>query len=231
MNKNNNEKAVYIIGDIHGAFGRLKQKVTDLELRDCYLLCVGDLGVGFKKSDEYTCGELNQFFANQNITFMSIRGNHDDPEFFGGKSSIMLSNFMLLPDYHTETLDGVRYLFVGGATSIDRIHRIQGVSWWPNEVFQYQPSLVTACDVLITHSAPSWNGHFSKEGIESWCRIDPTLWDECLKERIAIDDLIVQCGAKRHYCGHFHSYHCVDFKECYSTILDIEQIIEHREII
>jgi hypothetical protein len=225
-------KPVYIIGDIHGAFGRLKKKVEHLDLRGCYLICVGDLGIGFNYSAEgevHSCNNLNDFFAERDVSFMSIRGNHDDPAFFGGASTINLSHFKLLPDYHTETLNGERFLFVGGAVSIDRGMRVEGRSWWRDEKFVYLPERVSQCDVLITHSAPSWNGPFDKDGIAGWCETDPTLWDACYKERVDTDALIVQCGAKKHYCGHFHAYHWVDFKECYSTILEIEQIKEHHD--
>jgi len=224
-------KPVYIIGDIHGHFGRLKKKVEDLDLHSCYLICVGDLGIGFNCSSEgevNDCKNLNSFFAERDVSFMSIRGNHDDPAFFGGASNINLSHFKLLPDYHAETINGERFLFVGGAVSIDRIMRVAGYSWWPDEIFQYLPERVSECDVLITHIPPSWNGPFGKEGIASWCDRDTTLWDACYKERVAVDELIVQCGAKKHYCGHFHAYHWADCKECYSTILAIEQIKEHR---
>lgn len=224
-------KPVYIIGDIHGAFGRLKQKVSDLNLNSCYLICVGDLGIGFNYSGESevrSCNNLNQFFAERDITFMSIRGNHDDPAFFGGDSAVMLSHFKLLPDYHAETLNGERFLFVGGAVSIDRGLRVQGRSWWRGEKFEYIPERVSECDVVITHSAPSWNGPFDKEGIASWCETDATLWDACYKERIHHDALIAQCGAKKHYCGHFHEHRWAEQGGCYSIILDIEEIKEHR---
>jgi hypothetical protein len=224
-------KAVYIIGDIHGAFGRLKQKVMEAGLNDCYLICVGDLGIGFNYSfdgEMRSSKDLNKFFADRDIIFMSIRGNHDDPEFFGGQHAINLSHFKLLPDYHAETLSGQRFLFVGGAVSIDRALRVEGRSWWRGEKFEYLPERVSECDVLITHSAPTWNGPFDKEGIAGWLRDDATLWDACYKERVEHDALIVQCGAKKHYCGHFHEYSWAENDDCCSTILNIEEIKEHR---
>lgn len=224
-------KPVYIIGDIHGAFGRLKQKIIQHGLSGCYLICVGDLGIGFNYSAEgevRSCNNLNEFFAERDISFMSIRGNHDDPAFFGGDSAITLSHFKLLPDYHTETLNGQRFMFVGGAVSIDRGMRVQGRSWWRGEKFEYIPERVSNCDVVVTHSAPSWNGPFDKEGIASWCETDATLWDACYKERIDHDALLAQCGAKYHYCGHFHTHRWAEQLGCYSTILDIEEIKEHR---
>lgn len=229
----NPKKPIYILGDVHGNFGRLRENICNYDIRDCYIMCVGDLGIGFNhphKGELSACVKLNDFFIERNIHFMSIRGNHDDPDYFNGPKRIKLSNFNLLPDYHSETFNDETFLFVGGAVSIDRMFRFEGKSYWKDELFVYDETRVTACDVLITHSAPTWIGPFDKEGISYWCKNDKSLWDECYKERLAHDALIKKCGAKQHYCGHFHAYHWVEFQDCYSTILNIDQFKEHRKI-
>ena len=223
---------VYIIGDIHGAFNRLMKKVSDLDLKDCTLICVGDLGMGFNYSPEGErggCVRMNEFLAERRILFMSIRGNHDDPQYFCGPNRIDLSHFRLLPDYHTEIINDEKFLFVGGAVSIDRVYRKEGLSYWSDELFVLKPELVEKCDVLITHSAPSWIGDFDKEGISSWCEKDKTLWDLCYKERIEHNELIKLCQPSKSYHGHFHASHWVDFDGCYATILAIEEMKEHRK--
>lgn len=221
--------SVLIIGDIHGAFNRLKDLIWKRQIENCCLICVGDLGIGFQYSAEGEkrgIEELNNFFAKRSIIFLSIAGNHDNPDYFNG--SINLSNFKLLPDYTRIRINGEEFLFVGGAVSIDRLWRVPNVSYWEDEIFVFKPELAGKCDVLITHSAPYWNGPFDKQGLESWCEKDKTLWDECYRERLEHDELIKLCQPKKHYCGHFHSSHWVDFRDCYSTILSIEEIKEHR---
>ena len=42
--------------------------------------------------------ELNDRFKKNNIIFMSIRGNHDDPSYYK-KGKFELSNFKLIEDY------------------------------------------------------------------------------------------------------------------------------------
>ena len=83
--------------------------------------------------------------------------------------------------------------------------------------------------MLITHSAPHWIGPFDKQSISSWCDRDPGLWDLCHKERIEIAELIKLCRPSKSYHGHFHASHWVDFDDCYATILNIEEIKEHRK--
>ena len=118
-------------------------------------------------------------------------------------------------------------LFVGGAVSIDRMLRKDGVSYWRNETFNFNYPEIKRCDILITHSAPTWNGPIDKSAmLTNFCERDLTLWDECMSERKQHDILIKLSGAKRHYCGHFHQLSIVDFDGCVSTILDELQIAE-----
>lgn len=222
-------KPTLIVGDIHGEWDALFRKIDHLDLRDATLLCVGDVGIGFveRPKQERQHIHINNFFKSRDIEFLSIKGNHDDPAYFDG--SINLSHFKLLPDYTTLTLNDKKFLFVGGAISIDRTIRKEGISYWKDEVFKLDESKIQQCDILITHSAPTWNGPIEKNGmLANFCQKDATLWDECMEERKQHDALIKLSGAKRHFAGHFHGYFVVDFDDCVSTILDILQIAEIR---
>jgi len=220
-------KPIYIVGDIHGKWDQLFLKIKASEIRNFILIGVGDLGIGFLNTERQArqFDYINSFFGGKGIDFIGIRGNHDDPAYFDG--SINHSNFKLLPDYTSLTLNDREFLFVGGAISIDRKIRKEGVSYWAGEKFILDHSKIKRCDVLITHSAPTWSGPFDKSGISGWCDRDETLWDECLQERKDHDILIKLCGASRHYCGHFHTSSSVDFDGCMSTILDELEVKEY----
>jgi predicted phosphodiesterase len=221
-------KPIYIVGDIHGKWDQLFLKIKASGIRNFTLIGVGDLGVGFLDADKQArqFDYVNSFFGGKGIDFIGIRGNHDDPSYYDG--SIDYSNFKLLPDYTSLTLNDKEFLFVGGAVSIDRKIRKEGVSYWADEKFILDHSKIKRCDVLVTHSAPTWSGPFDKSGISGWCDRDETLWDECLQERKDHDVLIKLCGASRHYCGHFHTSSSVDFDGCISTILDELEVKEIR---
>lgn len=234
MDLSNTNLPVYIIGDIHGQFDRLKNLIFQNNIKDCIIICVGDFGVGFKKhiSNIADCQDLNDFFGKRGVVFMSVRGNHENPAYFNDPDTrIDLSNFKLLPDYHTEIINGEKFLFVGGAISVDRIMRLPNISYWEDEAFVLDENLAVKCDVLISHSAPSWIGPCNKQGISGWTKNDLTLWDDCLKERIDHNRLIELCRPSKSYHGHFHESRWADEAGCYSTILNIEEIKEHRSTI
>lgn len=223
------QKEIYMVGDLHGSFGAMKMSILNYNISDCYLICVGDLGVGFQHpyKEPSIWRKLNSFFEDHNITFLSIRGNHDDPKYFSGPDRIILSNIELLPDYTRRNINGEDFLFVGGAISVDRINRIPDRSYWHNEAFVLRRELATQCDVLVTHSAPLWNGPNDKTGISGWCNVDNSLWDECVQERKDHSTLIELCTPKKHYCGHFHISSVTENNKCVSTILDIDEIKQH----
>ena len=219
---------IAIMGDTHGEWDALFRKLEHLQIEDCVLLHVGDLGIGFKYPDKQhrEIEFVNNRFKKRNIQFKGIRGNHDDPKYFLG--SVNHSNFELIRDYSYQTFNGEKFLFAGGAVSIDRRIRVPNISWWEDEAFILKPELVEKVDVLITHSCPLWNGDFAKQNIQSWCERDNTLWDECQKERTDISKLIELSQPKNHYCGHMHTSLTTIHNGCKSKILDILEIVEHR---
>jgi hypothetical protein len=221
---------VFLIGDIHGENDQLIQQIKRYDLRDCILICVGDFGVGFHSHKEMArLVYLNRFFNERNIKFKSIRGNHDDPFYYNGKEQVILENLELIEDYTTKKINGEDWLFVGGAISIDRLDRKPNKSYWEGEPFILDISKIQRCDVLITHSAPTWNGENTKSGLMSYIdRGDTNLWDECSEERRKHDILIKLSNPKKHYCGHFHTNSVIELGGCVSRILDILEIVEHR---
>lgn len=222
------ENNIFIVGDNHGRYDALFNSLDKHDIKDCILIHVGDGGEGFTSlsKQERQFELLNNRFKKRGIQYLSIRGNHSDPSYFQGQ--VALSNFELLPDYTVRELNGEKFLFVGGAVSIDRLYRTMNISWWEDELFVFDESKAVSCDVLITHSAPSYIGPFEKSGIASWCAKDPTLWDDCLTERKLHDKLFEITKPKRSYHGHFHQYSQVEHNGCVSTILDELQIVEHR---
>lgn len=221
-------KPTIICGDTHGEWDTLFRKIDHNQVSDCILIHVGDIGIGFisPEKQKRQIELLNDRFKKRDINFVGIRGNHDDPVYFGG--DVSLSNFQLLPDYTYREINDELFLFVGGAVSVDRINRIMGQSWWEGEGFKLNEAQIKKCDVLITHTTPTWIGPMDKEGIQYYCDRDPTLWDECLQERKDVTKLIDLARPNKHYCGHFHMWRQVEHRGCLSEILDIMDLKEHR---
>lgn len=218
---------IALIGDIHGFWDSLFSTVKRCGLKDCTLICVGDLGIGFaERQQNEPFRYLNQFFIDKNIDFLSIRGNHDDPSYWDG--SINLSNFKLIPDNTLMELEGEKWFFVGGAISIDRRFRKEGISYWKDEPLVC-PSKFKQCDVLVMHTGPKWIGPTDKGQVfQDYVNDDFELADACNTERELANEIIKNCKPKKFYCGHFHVSEFKTEMGCDARILDINEIVEHR---
>lgn len=220
------DKQIYALGDIHGNWNPLIKRIDEYDIRDCTIICVGDIGLGFKSYNrqEEELSKVNEKFRKRRIKFFGIRGNHDDPHYFDG--GYEFSNMEFLRDYEVRTFGEKVFQFIGGATSVDRTQRVEGVSYWEDEKFNFNPDQCVECDVLITHSAPPWNGPTDKGPIKWWCGADKNLWSELQIEREEHGKLFGLCKPSKHYCGHFHLSSTAKKDDCVSRILDIDELLD-----
>lgn len=229
IKKLNKDKPILFLGDHHGAWAQLLGILESRKISDCYLISVGDSGIGFtnKKNQERLNEQLNQEFKSSNITFMSIRGNHDDPDYFRGLNRVALSNFELIEDYTIVEYGDKKIQFIGGATSIDRTGRTNGTSYWEKEVLVFKKDKCEEVDILVTHTTPSWcfPQQFN-EMVYGWAREDAYLLEDLTEERAVMDEICKICKPKLHLYGHFHSAWTEDINGCKHKLLDINEIWE-----
>lgn len=136
---------IRFIGDIHGAFKTfvesLNPKLTTIQ--------VGDMGCGFPYLLGRTSAPDKAMTAGKHFF---IRGNHDDVEI------CRLSPHFIEDGTFWEEH---KIFFLGGAFSIDRGYRIEGVDWWATEELTYNElqdkiDLYEKLkpDIVVTHDAP-----------------------------------------------------------------------------
>lgn len=134
------------IGDIHG-----NPNVYAKAIWDCHeSIQVGDMGLGFNETLDSKFIEI--FHDNKAHKF--IRGNHDDPELCRAQPTY-------LGDM-TYDADN-RMMMVGGAFSIDKEYRVEGISYWSDEELSYV-DLEHAIEmyeenkplIMVTHDAPRY---------------------------------------------------------------------------
>lgn len=202
---------LYFLGDIHGEFEGIAKKIKNLDIKDAYVVQVGDFGMGFlhPQKEASKLSVLNDTLTKQNIHIYGIRGNHDDSRLFLSTQNnpYNLSNITLLPDYSEINLAGKNILLVGGAVSVDRIFRKEGVSWWRDEEFVFDDNFpYKQYDVIVTHSRPIESGLFlGFKNIGSFLQEDKTLKDSLEKESILMSKLYKKVkGTPNWYFGHFH---------------------------
>jgi len=221
-------KQIIFLGDHHGAWNELFYLIDKKRLNDCYIISVGDLGIGFlhKKEYEYQQAKrLNDSFKEKNIKFYGIRGNHDDPNFFTGKDRINLDNFELIEDYSIFDYKTNTIQFIGGAVSIDRTGRQEGKSYWSGERVIFNKDACKKVDILVTHTAPSFCfPQTFNEIVYGWAREDAYLIEDLNDERAIVDEIFKICSPKVHLYGHFHSSWNETINGCRHKLLAINEL-------
>lgn len=229
MKTSDKDKPILFLGDHHGLWSQLLDIIETKKISNCYLISVGDSGIGFtnKENQQRNNIWLNEEFKERNITFMSIRGNHDDPAYFRGPDRVSLSNFELIEDYTVMEYNGKKIQFIGGATSIDRTSRREGISYWEEEVINFNKDKCKEVDILITHTAPTWcfPQQFN-EMVYGWAREDAYLLEDLTEERAIMDEICKLCKPGLHLYGHFHSSWTERVNGCMHKLLNINEIWE-----
>lgn len=153
---------ILVAGDTHcnpDTFRRLKRQAREL---DCdAIFQVGDFGYDFRDSFIDVVTEV----AAQTPVYW-IDGNHDNHDKLEAWDAFDAEGFQeiwpkvfYVPRGHGWTWNGVKFVGVGGAHSIDKRHRTPHVSWWEQErVTNAQAERAMAhekCDVLLVHDVPT----------------------------------------------------------------------------
>lgn len=239
---------ILILGDIHGNFNYLKTLLNSKKVSDCYIIQVGDFGVGFtsEANEKYILEGLNDFLSTRNIIMYAIRGNHDDPNYFDGR--FKYTNLELIPDYTILELEGNRILCIGGAVSVDRTIRIKEDminarygsskrSYWYDETIVFNEEAIRNANninILVTHTAPDFCEPDNKFGygnlVEEFAREDIKLKDDLKTERdlmtIIFDMISDNNKIDSHFYGHFHRSHEQKIVNCKHRLLDINELYE-----
>ncbi len=146
---------IYFTGDIHGAVDGITDFVNKIHptMEDVIVL-LGDVGANYYKGRRDNL--VKSFLNDAGTVFLCIHGNHEmrptsipgyiEIEWHDGKAWMQpeYPNLIFAKDGEIYTLNGLRYLVIGGAYSVDKYYRLsQGWGWWADE----QPSdEITAYD-------------------------------------------------------------------------------------
>lgn len=203
------KRNLVICGDLHGSLKELVWKVK----QGSDILVVGDIGVGFGRplSFEVLVGSLKKRLESKDLRIYCIRGNHDNPEYFDGRT--YEDRVTLLQDHVPLTL-GDRLIYpVGGAPSHDKDHRLRinerlerfGSKkriWWEGEcivpgVNRIPPKI----DILLSHDSPTYfDPPLIREDGQSW-----ETYVQVRSGRRYLSSILQESNVKQWFFGHYHT--------------------------
>lgn len=207
---------IYITGDTHGSQDFLKLHYfagehPELTLDD-YVIIAGDFGGIW---DSSTLAADLKPFTELPFTVLFVDGNHENfdlletfsvEEWHGGKVHRIKPNIIHLMRGQVFEIEGKTFFTFGGATSIDKFMRREGLSWWKQELPTYEEldegvlnlrKYNNKVDYIITHSCSERALTYPQ------IRNSATLKLSCPESQmLSYIEEITEC--KHWYFGHFH---------------------------
>lgn len=165
---------IYITGDIHRTdterFERLREIATLTE--NDHLIILGDFGLLWDREETAEERALKQYFDSFGCDVLWVDGNHENfdridtlpiEEKYNGKVGVVSNRIFHLRRGEIYSIEGKTFFAFGGAESIDKRLRTEGLSWWSREMpsqaeYKRADENLNAhknkVDYIITHDAP-----------------------------------------------------------------------------
>ena len=242
--KDEKERDLFFVGDIHGEFKALVWKLTQqYRVTDANVVILGDCGIGFGKIQYYKdlFKKLSEKLENSNIVLYMVRGNHDNKDFWTSPDldlSSLFPRFKFLRDHEVIELSGKAIYPIGGAHSLDRDWRqkynslMESVGsskriWWPSEVIEKKyKDIPIKVDIIASHQAP-----LSFEPILLRDReMSKEMFEDILDERKYLDYIFQNVRCKYWFFGHHHCSVTSSVGNVVYKCLGIEELYQLREI-
>lgn len=236
---------IFITGDTHGSIDIHKLNKKNFpqgkELtKDDYVIICGDFGFVWggisSREDKWWQNWLNM----QPWTTLFVDGNHENfdllnsypvEEWNGGRIHKINESILHLMRGEIFNIGGYSFFTFGGGFSHDIYRRIEGVSWWQNEM-PIQEEIDNALnnlakysnkvDYILTHEAPR-----ELQELLGYCRENMTPYDakyqnlskflQYLKENVEYREWFL---GHYHIDTHIHSYHIM-----YDNVIELEGIL------
>lgn len=227
--------SVFILGDIHGSFKAIENWLENYSSPGDTLIQAGDFGAGMVH--DKAIESLSEKLSKKKLNLIAIRGNHDNPAYFTntkvGDSIEFISDCV-------RDIEGKKYLFLGGAVSVDRYYRTINRNWWHGEEYQYNEDFlnsVSSVDYVVTHTCPGFAkpyATFKNIGfVEQFYQDDKLLEEDLRVESNMMSDTYLKLkpnnNIKTWYFGHFHTSSYIVYEKTTFRCLNIDEIVEVNE--
>ena len=205
---------IFITGDLHGHVDKSKLNTQSFpqqkELtKDDFVIIAGDFGGIWDESRSENW--LLRWLEKKRFTTLFVDGNHENFDLLnsypvtawkGGNVHEVRPGILHLMRGQVFQIEGMKFFTFGGADSIDKHYRKEGVSWWPQErpaEEEFDEGMNNlakhnySVDYVISHTAPL---NIAEQLTACSTRLDPvTIMLSVFQEKISF---------KRWYFGHFH---------------------------
>ena len=214
---------VYFTVDIHGVPKKIVRFCKHMNpTKDDVIVILGDVGANY--TGDQRDDDMKKQLAALNPTILCIHGNHEMRPWHiegyelktwsGGQVYVQSEypNLLFAKDGEIFEINGLRYIVIGGAYSVDKYFRLRvGRGWWEDEqpsdeIKEYVEKQLAdnKIDVVLSHTCP-----LKYEPTEMFLpMIDQSSVDQSTE--IWLDKIEESIEYKAWLCGHWHTDKRVD---------------------
>jgi len=214
---------IYFTGDTHGGYRSIIKFANRFHLlRTDVIVILGDAGYNYYGGERDAEAKLH--LSHVKPTILCIHGNHEIrpanipsykmKEWNGGIVwyEEEYPNLLFAKDGEIYTLNGLNYLAIGGAYSVDKHLRLRrGAGWWEDEqpsdeIKRYVEEQIRThrVDVILSHTCP--RKYIPTEVFLPM--VDQSTVDNSTE--IWLDPIEEAVNYKAWYCGHWHTDKRID---------------------
>lgn len=156
------DQRVAVLGDVHGNVGWIRMLSRALPYLAPDVTTILQLGDWWMPPDE-----VDEALSETGITGIYVTGGNHEPwgeitplmNKYPGEAVRVSKLVWLLPRPARLTIGGRSVLSLGGAASVDRESRIEGLTWWPDEAItdEHVADAIAGgpADLMLTHESPA----------------------------------------------------------------------------
>lgn len=229
---------IFLTGDVHGSidicklsssFWPEKKSLT----KDDLLIILGDFGLLWKNEPDKEEIYWRDWLNDQPFTILTIDGNHENHwrlsqlplvDMFGSKVGKYTDSIYYLKRGEIYNINGYIFFCMGGAASTDKLTRLIGSTWWPEEVPSVKEmyygmdnleKVNYTVDFILAHTLPKnlIKRLLAVYHIDIKNIIDPNQLDAVAKNMYDryvdptasyLQEVCNRTKFSKYFCGHFH---------------------------
>ena len=222
----------FVTGDKHGTLTRIWRFIKEYDLgSESNIIICGDVGI-FWNTDQRDAKYWMRIYEEEcnGVNLYWIDGNHEnfniiDSWHCNNSEPYKLSEHIYYcPRGLSMMLNDKKALFMGGADSIDKFMRKEGISWWPQEQIteenikdikgHYNYVFTHCCNYSLFNNN---RAYLCTHGDNAWRDVNHT-------SEIMLDKLFNNITYDKHYFGHYHTFVKLNDKQTclYHDFIELE---------